>query len=464
MTRSRAVRAHASFAAVITATSLGFVLVQLDVSIVNVALATIGRDLRANVAALQWVVDAYTLSFAALLLTGGAIGDRIGARRAFVAGFIVFVLGSIACGLAPLPAILIAARVVQGIGAALLIPCSLALINHTYGDEPGVRAKAIALWTASGSIALAAGPIAGGTLVESVGWRSIFFVNVPLGVIGLWLARAVHETPTHKTTLDLPGQALAIAFLASLTGAVIGGGSLGWASPLVVVGFVVAVASCAGFIAVELRSPAPMLPLEFFRRAPFSASALVGFAINFSVYGEIFVLSLFWQRVQNYSPLEAGLAFLPFCVFLGVANLLAGSLTAARGPWPAMIAGLAIGAVGFAPLIPVGAHWSYLAMLPGTVIFPFGIGMAVPAMTTALLASVDKQRSGIASGVLNAVRQSAGALGVALLGSLFAVHGVTGVRIGFGVSAMLALLALAVAAAGLRGLSATKTKAKTATR
>jgi DHA2 family methylenomycin A resistance protein-like MFS transporter len=387
------------------------------------------------------------------LLSGGAIGDRIGARRAFVAGFVIFVCSSAACGFAPTPGVLIGARVLQGVGAALLIPCSLALISHAYSDDPQGRAKAIGLWTAAGSVALAAGPIVGGALVESVGWRSIFFVNVPLGALGIWLTlRAVTETRPRAARLDLAGQALAIVALATLTAAVIGAGGAGWRSPFVAGGFAVAVLCAALFVAVEARSRMPMLPLEFFRRAPFTASAIVGFAINLSLYGDIFVLSLFWQRTQGYSPLQTGLAFLPFCVALGVANIIAGRLTAARGPRLAMIAGLAIAAVGYVLLVPIGAHTSYLAMLPGILVFPFGIGLAVPAMTTALLTAVEKERSGIASGVLNAVRQAAGALGVAILGSLFSVHGLAGIRAGFIASASLAALALVVAAVGLRTL------------
>jgi DHA2 family methylenomycin A resistance protein-like MFS transporter len=434
----------------IAATALGFVLVQLDVSIVNVALPAMGRELHSGVAGLQWVVDAYTVTFAALLLSGGALGDRIGARRAYLAGFVAFVCASIACGFASTAAALIAARVVQGAGAALLIPSSLALINHAYGNDAGERAKAIGLWTAAGSVALAAGPIAGGVLIESIGWRSIFFVNAPLGAIGLWLTlRWVAETPAGKRAFDFPGQVLGIIALGLLIAGVIAAGATGWNAPFVVWSFAATVLFGSAFIFTEARSRTPMLPLDLFGRAGFSAPAIVGFAINLTLYGQIFVLSLFWQRTQGYTPLQTGLAFLPFCVALGFANVVTGRIVASRGPRLPMIAGLAIAAAGYLLLLPIDVHVPYGLLLPGTIVIPLGIGLAVPAMTTALLAAVEKERSGIASGVLNAVRQAAGALGVALLGAL-AVHGIAGVRLGLVVSAALVGLALLVAVFGLR--------------
>jgi len=450
---SRSVRGglgDAKSIAIIVATSLGFVLVQLDVSIVNVALGTIGRELHASVAGLQWVVDAYTVVFAALLLSGGALGDRMGARRAFVAGYVVFICASIGCGLAPTAPLLIGARVLQGVGAALLIPGSLALVNHAFGSDARTRAVAIGLWTAAGSIALAAGPIVGGALIQSVGWRSIFFVNVPLGAIGVWLTlRAVSETRAGGGAFDLPGQALAVATLGSLIAAVIGAGSGGWHSPLVLGGFGVAVVCGTAFVFCEARTRAPMLPLQLFARPAFRSAVLIGLAINFTFYGELFVLSLFWQRTQGFSPLRTGLAFLPICVSIGIANLVAGRIVADRGPRPAMIGGLAIAALGYLLLSFSGPATPYLAMLPALLIFPFGIGAAVPAMTTALLASVPKERSGIAAGVLNAARQAAGALGVAVVGALFAAQ-TAGVRTGLILSTALIAVALVIAVFGLR--------------
>jgi DHA2 family methylenomycin A resistance protein-like MFS transporter len=438
-------------AIVIVATALGFVLVQLDVSIVNVALATIGRDLHSSFAGLQWVVDAYTVAFAACLLSAGALADRIGARRTFLIGFVLFVCSSVACGVAPTAAILIAARGVQGLGAALLVPCSLALLNHAAEGDAGARARAVSLWTASGSVALAAGPIIGGMLVAGIGWRSIFFVNVPLGAIGIWLTvRNVDETRPGKSAFDLLGQLSAIAFLGTLTAAVITAGSSGWTARPVVLLLAAATVSGVAFAFLESRGQNVMLPLSLFRRRPFTAATIVGFAVNFTLYGAIFLLGLYLQRLHGYSPLQTGLAFLPFCVVLGTANLVAGRLTAKYGARLPMTIGLVIGAIGFAALAPLAAHTPYLAMLAGLLIVPIGIGLVVPAMTTALLASVEKERSGIASGVLNTVRQAGGALGVAVLGSFLAAHGIAGMRLSFIVSAALMLAVVAVAFSGLR--------------
>jgi MFS transporter, DHA2 family, methylenomycin A resistance protein len=422
----------------IVATALGFVLVQLDVSIVNVALATIGKDLHSDFASLQWIVDAYAITFAAFLLSAGSLADRIGARRTFVIGFVLFVCASIGCGLAPSAGILIAARALQGLGAALLVPCSLALLNHAAAGNAAARARAIGLWTAAGSVALAAGPIAGGALVATIGWRSIFFVNVPLGILGIWLAIAnLAETPASGGSFDFPGQATAVGALASVTGAVIFAGTIGWSAPLVLALLVAGIACGSAFVVIESKRTRAMLPLELFASRPFSAAATVGLLVNFTLYGAIFILGLYFQRQEGYTPLQTGLAFLPFCIALGLSNVVAGRLVATRGARLPMAIGLAVAACGYAALAPLGARTPYSLLLIGLIVAPLGIGLAVPAMTTAMLASVDKKRSGIASGVLNTVRQAGGALGVAVLGSLFSAYGVAGVRAAFVVSVAL---------------------------
>jgi MFS transporter, DHA2 family, methylenomycin A resistance protein len=424
--------------------------VQLDVSIVNVALATIGKDLRTGFSDLQWIVDAYTIAFASFLLSAGALADRIGARRTFVIGFILFVCSSIGCAFASSATILIASRAVQGIGAALLVPCSLALLNHATADDSSARARAIGLWTAAGSVALAAGPIVGGVLVSSLGWRSIFFVNVPLGALGIWLAfRSLQETPQSDGAFDLLGQLSAVGALGTLTAAVITAGTLGWSAPLVLMLFALAIICGAVFLAVESHQAHPMLPLDLFRRKPFTAASLIGLILNFTLYGAIFVLALYMQRLHGYSPLLTGFALLPFCVALGTANVLARRLTTLRGPRIPMVVSLAIGALGYLALALLGVHTPYPVMLIGLLILPLGVGLAVPLMTTALLADIEKERSGIGSGVLNTVRQAGGALGVALLGSLLSAHGIVGMKVGFVVSAVLMLAIITIALWGL---------------
>ena len=288
------------------ATCLGFLLVQLDVTIVNVALATMGAELRAEISTLQWVVDAYAIGFASLLLSAGAFGDRIGSRRVLAAGFALFIAASTGCGLAPNAGILIAARVLQGAGAALMVPSSLALLSHACGHDQKLRGHAVAWWTAAGSVGLAAGPIAGGLLIHAFGWRSIFFVNMPLGLLAIWLTlRFVEETRRRRCArrgFDVAGQVLGIVTLAALTGAVIEAGENGALAPLVSGCIALAVAAGAGFILTERRGAHPMLPLGLFNNRRFSSTMLIGLVINFVLYGAFFVLSLYFQHARGYSP------------------------------------------------------------------------------------------------------------------------------------------------------------------
>lgn len=401
--------------------SFGFLLVQLDVSIVNVALASISTSIHVGVTGLQWVVDAYALTFASLLLSAGALGDRFGARRVFLGGLSVFLLGSLGCALAPGAVTLIAARALQGVGASTLVPCSLALLNHAAQDDANARARAISLWTAAGSIGLALGPVLGGMLITAFGWRSVFAVNLPIGVFAIWLAtRFVNEAPTHAGAADRTGQALAIAGLFCLTGAVIESGPFGWSAPIVWGAMIAAGIAFAGFIAVERRIAEPMLPLPFFRQPTFSAATLVGFLLNLALYGVLFLLGLYLQQTHHLSPLHTGLALLPFAIAIFVANIGAGRLAAIVSPRAIMTGGLLVGALGTWLLRDIGASTPYGAILPGLVLLPLGIGFAVPMMTTALLGTVPRARAGVASGVLNSVRQAGGAIGVGLFGALMA--------------------------------------------
>lgn len=409
------------FQLTIAATSLSFLLVQLDVTIVNVALVAMGAEFHSSISGLQWVVDAYAIAFASLLLSAGALGDQFGSRRVLAAGFTLFVIASGACGLAPTPAVLIVGRLVQGVGAALMLPSSLALLSHACGGDETLRGHAIAWWTAAGSVGLASGPIAGGFLIQYLGWRSIFFVNAPLGVVAIWLTlRFVAETApdTSRKGFDILGQILAMIALAALTGGVIEAGARGLLSPLVLSCIALAIAAGTGFIFVEARRLNPMLPLGLFRNARFSAAIVVGFFINFTLYGFLFVLSLYFQRARGYSPEQTGLAFLPLSVAVGVANVFAGWVMARTGPRAPMIWGLIGGALGFLLLVGIDAKTSYLAIALSLLFISFGVGAAVPAMTTALLSTVEKTKAGIASGALNTVRQAAGAIGVALLGAI----------------------------------------------
>lgn len=292
------------------AACLGFVVVILDVSVVNVASKALTAEFGDSLAGLEWVINGYTLTFAAFLLTAGALGDRFDPRRIFVAGFALFAVTSLACGAAPTLATLIAARVLQGVGAALIVPSSLSLVNTNFPD-PAQRTRAVSLWAAAGGLALALGPVVGGLLVDTLGWRSIFYVNIPIAAVGILLTQryaqaAPPRDPSRRRSLDLPGQLLAIAGLGALTTAIVEANARGWGDALVVTCIVVFAAALIGFLAVERRSADPMLPLHLFGRRAFSATSLIGVLLNFAFYGLIFVFSLFFQQVWEYSPSPPG--------------------------------------------------------------------------------------------------------------------------------------------------------------
>jgi MFS transporter, DHA2 family, methylenomycin A resistance protein len=436
---------------VIAATSFGFAVVQLDVSIVNVALARISESLGGGVADLQWVIDSYAVAFASLLLAAGALGDRIGARRAYIAGLTVFAIASVACGISPGTGALIAARALQGVGAALVVPCSLALLTHACGDDAAARAHAISLWTAAGSVTLSAGPLLGGLLVDALGWRSIFLVNIPIGAAGIWWTwRTVAETPRRSGALDLPGQVLAMLTLLGLTGAIIEAGHRGMDAPQVIAGFVGALLCGAGFMLREAHTADPIVPLGFFRNSTFSASTLVGLVINLTLYGTIFLLGLYLQQTLGYSPTIAGFAFLPLPIVLGMANVAAGTVGYRFGLRIPMALGLVIAGIGYGLLARLSATTHYASLLPGLVVIPLGVGLSVPLMTSALLATVPRSRSGVASGVLNTVRQAGGGTGVALFGALMAGGGVAGIRNALMLSEALLACGAVAAVVGIR--------------
>ncbi|MFM0339151.1 MFS transporter [Paraburkholderia fungorum] len=421
---------------ILATVSVGFVVTQLDVTIVNIALPKIGADLHANVAGLQWVVDAYTLAFAVLMLSAGALGDRLGTRRMYAAGIVLFALASLACGLALDATMLVAARAVQGIGAAAMLPNSLALLNQSFGQDPKLRARAVGLWTAAGAVAIAAGPVAGGLLIAAFGWRSIFLVNLPICAAGLlatllWVPRPAAgqngsqsspqqpgDADVSPRGIDLGGQCLAIVALTAFVAAVIEWRPLGLSHPLVAGGFVLALLAAVAFIVVESRVATPMLPLTLFSKRTFNAAVLFGICVNLTYYGMVFVLSLYLQRVRGYTPLQAGLAFLPLTGGFLISNVMSGWMIGRFGVRVPMIAGAITAGLGYGLLHRVDAGTPLLGLLLPFLLIPSGMGLAVPAMTTAVLACVEAKRAGTASAVLNTARQAGGAVGVAAFGAL----------------------------------------------
>jgi DHA2 family methylenomycin A resistance protein-like MFS transporter len=293
--------------------------------------------------------------------------------------------------------------------------------------------------------------VIGGLLVESLGWRSIFFVNAPVCVFAIWLVlRRTSETrlQERKRHFDGAGQTLAIVALLALTAAVIEAGPRGWGSGIVLGGLGVALIAGAGFLFVESRTREPMLPLFFFRRPAFSAASAVGLLVNLAFYGVIFVLSLYFQQERGFSAARTGFAFLPLTAVVTISNIAAGSIAARLGPRLPMVIGLVTGAVGFGLLSRLGPDSGYAAMIPGLILIPLGIGLAVPPMTSALLSTVDRQHSGVASGVLNTVRQAGGAIGVALFGAITAQAGAR-IDVSYAISAACLLAAAVIAAIGI---------------
>lgn len=411
--------------AVLAVMCAGMFLVQLDVTVVNVALPHLGADLRAGVAGLQWVVTGYAVVLAALLLTGGVLGDRRGHRRVVVTGLVVFGTASLACGLAPATWALVGARMVQGVGAALLLPGTLAIVAQAFPD-PGERARALGVWTGTAALALPAGPLIGGLLITGVGWRSVFVVNVPIVVLALagtlrWCPPDERpEGAPASRRADLPGAVTAAVALGAVVYAAIGAG--GGHGAAAVAACVVAVAALCGFAAVEWRTAAhggaPMLPLCLLRVRAFTGANAVAGAMNLVGIGMNFVVGLYLQEVLHMSPLRTGLGMLPMFAPLALLAPVTGRITARLGPRRPMIAGLLTGAAGMLSLQLMPDRTSYVATLPLLLGLGVGMGLLTAAVVTAAMSAVPGHRSGLAGGVNNTARQACGAVGVAAFGAV----------------------------------------------
>jgi DHA2 family methylenomycin A resistance protein-like MFS transporter len=408
-----------SFAFVVGTTSLAFVVSQLDVSIVNIALPQISHTFSADISSLQWIVDAYTIAFAALMLSAGGMSDLLGSKRIFQFGLLVFAIASMGCGVSWSPLSLICFRVLQGVGAATMIPSSLSILNQTFAHDNTQRARAVAFWTAAGGISIAAGPILGGLLIHISTWRMIFFVNLPICMAGLLLSiRLKGSERQHGKGFDIPGQLVWMLALTTLIAAIIEWHSFGIRHPLIYGSLIFSVLMLVWFIQIEKKAAFPILPLSLFTSSSFNVLVLLGTALNNAYYGTVFVLSLYLQNVLHYSPLNAGLAFLPLTAGFIVSNLISGRLIGRYGIRFPILLGLFIVTAGFAGLQIAGAATPYWQLFIPFITIPLGMGLAVPAMTTGILASVNKTISGTASAVLNTTRQAAGAMGVAIFGAM----------------------------------------------
>jgi EmrB/QacA subfamily drug resistance transporter len=409
----------------LAATVLGSAVVFLDGTVVNVALPAIGRDMQAGIDGLQWTINGYLLTLAALILLGGSLGDRFGRRRVFVTGVIWFAAASLLCGLAPNLGALIAARVLQGIGGALLTPGSLAIIQASF--HPDDRAQAIGAWSGLGGIAIAIGPFLGGWLVQAVSWRLIFLINLPVAAAVVWLAlRHLPETsdPESARQLDLAGAALAVLGLGGVTYALIEAPNGGLTSPLILISAIGGVVGLVAFVVVEARSPQPMLPLSLFASRTFTGTNLVTLAVYGALSGVLFLMIVQLQQVLGYSPIQAGIASLPITLIMLVLSPRAGKLGQRIGPRIPLTVGPLVSASGIALMARIDAGSSYLLdVLPPLIVFGLGMSLTVAPLTATVMGAVEARHAGLASAVNNAVARAAGLVAVAVLPPLAGLTG-----------------------------------------
>lgn len=390
----------------------------LDNTVVNVALPTLTRELGAGVSQLQWIVDGYVLAFASLLLTGGILGDRYGRKRIFLMGLVIFTLASLLCGLSQSSAQLIAFRALQGVGAGFLMPGTLSILTVTF--PPSERAKAIGIWAGVSAFALALGPTLGGWMIEHVGWESVFFLNVPIGVTGLVVAALIvkESKAPEARRLDVPGLVLGTAGLFAITFGLIEANQQGWSSPVIIASLTVGVALLGAFLRWEHHTPHAMFPLTFFRIPAFSAGNLVAFSVSLGMFGTFFFFSLYMQLIRGYSAFQAGVRFLPMTVMIIFMAPTAGRIASRYGSrWP-MTAGLSMAATGLFIMGFVEATTPFWMLIPLFVLMGAGMGMTMTPMTAAVMNAVGSRRAGLGSATTNTSREVGGVFGIALLGAL----------------------------------------------
>jgi EmrB/QacA subfamily drug resistance transporter len=399
-------------------------MIMLDNTVVNVALPSIQRSLHATTSTLEWTVNAYTLSFAVLLVTGGRLGDLFGRRRMFLVGVVIFATSSAAIGFSPSDTWLVVWRAIQGSGSALMMPATLSIITNAF--PPQERGKAIGTWAGVSAMALAIGPVVGGFLVETVSWQSIFFLNLPVAVAAIVVALfAVRESrdDTVERTIDVPGVLTLTVGLGALVLGLIEGNSWGWGSSRELALFAIAVVGLVSFVVLELRRRAPMVDFSFFRSRSFVGANVVAFIVSFAMLAMFFFLALYMQNIRHYTPLEAGIRFLPSTMVIIFMGPLAGRLADRVGPRPLMTFGLLLvsGALFVQSHLTVSS--GYGVLLPGFILMGFGMGFVMSPMSTAAMNSVVQTKAGVASGILSMNRMVGGTFGVAVLGALVSTLG-----------------------------------------
>ncbi|MSO95943.1 MAG: DHA2 family efflux MFS transporter permease subunit [Thermoleophilia bacterium] len=405
----------------LAAVAVPLFMVMLDDTVVNVALPTIQKDLGIEVTALEWVVTGYALSFAVLMLSGGKVADMVGRRRVFMAGLVIFTLASLLCGLAGNAELLISARVLQGVGSACMMPASLSIIVATF--PPRERGTALGIWAGVSATALAVGPLVGGLITEHIGWNWIFFINVPVGILGLVFARlaiAESKDTSKEQRLDLPGLLTSAIALFGLVFALIEANSRGWTSPLILGLFGLTLVSGTAFVVLELRQRLPMFDMTLLHNPTFVGANTVALLLQLSMFGVFFFISLFMQDVLGYSAVHAGAAFLPMTVLLIFVAPAAGKASDRLGSRWLMVGGMALFTCALLVFAQLQPDSSYLALLPGMVLGGFGIAVTMTPMTAAALGSVPVDKAGVGSGMLNTFRQVGGSLGIAVMGAILA--------------------------------------------
>jgi EmrB/QacA subfamily drug resistance transporter len=435
------------------AVSVGLFMIMLDNTVVNVALPSMRTSLHMSLSELEWVVAGYALTFAAFMLIGGKLADFVGRRLVFMIGLAVFTGASLACGLAPNGGFLIGARIVQGLGGALMNPATLSIIAATFA--PRERGRAIGIWAGVSAMALAIGPLVGGLLTEHVNWNWIFFINVPVGLIGL-LAIPLFIDESRDTTadqrLDLPGLVTSALGLFSLTYAFIEANSNGWGSARIIGAFVVAAASLVAFVLLERHQRAPMLDLSLFRNRTFGGANAAMLFVGLAMFGTFFYVSLYMQNVLKYSPVEAGASFLPMTILIILIAPRAGALTDRVGSRWLVGVGMTLLAAMLFYYTTLGANESFWALLPGLLLGGIGMGMTMTPVTAAAMSAVSVDKAGVGSAVLNSARQVGGSLGIAVMGAIVAASSnyLTGFHDALRVGAILCLAGAAVAVLAIR--------------
>ena len=401
------------------AVAFGLFMIMLDNTVVNVALPSIGKDLKISISELEWIVTGYALVFAALLITGGKLADMFGRRKMFMIGLAIFSLSSLACGLAPNAGFLIGARAVQGIGAALMSPATLSIITATF--PPKQRGQAIGIWAGVSALALAIGPLVGGLIVDNIGWNWIFFVNVPIGVVGIVVSQLViaeSRDMSHEQSIDLPGLITSGLALFALSYALIEGNKDGWASAEILGLFAAAAVLLAAFVALESRQRLPMLDLSLFRIGSFVGANVVALLVSLAMFGVFFFVSLYVQNILGYSPTKAGAIFLPMTILIILIAPIAGRLSDRIGGRWLMGGGMTLLGSSLLLYQRMGLHSTFWTLLPALIVGGIGMATVMSPMTSVAMASVPVDKAGVGSGVLNSFRQMGGALGIALMGAI----------------------------------------------